>query len=85
MDKIGEEEERASRIAGEGVLEIIRHADRWERAVTAPDLLDSARLRGMVVDLYVTVLDFLLSSTNWLNKSKLSRPPQPSKADAITN
>ncbi|KAK0707742.1 hypothetical protein B0H67DRAFT_321626 [Lasiosphaeris hirsuta] len=71
--QIGEEEERASRIASQGVLEIIRHADRWEQVADMPNLMDSARLRKMVVYLYVAVLDFLLSSTEWLRKSRLRR------------
>ncbi|PMD64600.1 uncharacterized protein K444DRAFT_289248 [Hyaloscypha bicolor E] len=71
--QMGEEEERSSRIAGEGILEIIRHAGRWEQVSAISDLLNSARLRKALVALYVTVLDFLLSSTEWLSRGALGR------------
>ncbi|RYP45747.1 hypothetical protein DL768_007955 [Monosporascus sp. mg162] len=51
---IGEEEERASRISGEGILEIIRHAGRWEQVSAISDLLNSARLRKALVALEIT-------------------------------
>jgi hypothetical protein len=73
MFQMGEEEERSSRIAGEGILEIIRHAGRWEQVSAISDLLNSARLRKALVALYVTVLDFLLSSTEWLSRGALGR------------
>ncbi|KAK4168220.1 hypothetical protein QBC43DRAFT_201581 [Cladorrhinum sp. PSN259] len=71
--RIGEEQERASRIASEGIIEIIRHAGRWEQVSALSGLLDSTRIRIALVALYVTVLDFLLSATKWLKRSTLKR------------
>jgi len=36
-----------------------------------PNLLDPPRLREMVLQLYVAVLDFLVSSRRWLSKGRL--------------
>lgn len=66
-----EEEERASQIAGEGILEIVRHAGRWEQVSAISNLLSSARLPGALVSLYVTVLEFLQSATQWLSRGTL--------------
>ncbi|KAK3939165.1 hypothetical protein QBC46DRAFT_316249 [Diplogelasinospora grovesii] len=71
--RIGEEEERASRIASEGIMEILRHVGRWEQVSAISDLLDSARLPRALVALYVRVLDFLVSSTLWLKRGTLVR------------
>jgi len=73
MFQVGEEEEWASRMAGEGVLEIIRHAGRWEQVSAISELLDSTRLQKALVALYVTVLDFLLSSARWLGRGALGK------------
>ena len=73
--QIGEEEEGASQIASEGILEIIRHAGRWEQVSAISDLLQSTRLRKALITLYVAVLEFLLSSTDWLSQSALSENP----------
>jgi hypothetical protein len=73
MFQIGEEEERASRIAGEGIIEILRHVGRWEQISAISDLLDSVRLQEALIALYVRVLDFLVSSTRWLKRGTLSK------------
>ena len=71
MFQIGEEEERASRIACEGIMEILRHVGCWEQVSAISDLLNSVRLRNALVALYVRVLDFLMSSTRWLKRGTL--------------
>lgn len=68
-----EDDERASRIAGEGVLDILAHADRWERLSEISDLLSSPHIRKAIIFHYVEVLDFLVSSTHWLGKSSLRK------------
>ena len=73
MFQIGEEEERASRIAGEGIIEILRHVGRWEQISALSDILNSVRLQEALVALYVRVLDFLVSSTRWLKRSALGK------------
>ncbi|KAK0731941.1 hypothetical protein B0H67DRAFT_679478 [Lasiosphaeris hirsuta] len=82
--QIGAEEERISGIASEGLCEIIHHADRWEQVSGASNLLGSERLDELLVGLYVTVLDFLLSSKQWWEKRRLRRIGSailPSKGD----
>ncbi|KAI1441011.1 hypothetical protein F5Y02DRAFT_411112 [Annulohypoxylon stygium] len=69
--QITEDEERASRVAGEGVMEILGHMSRWEQATTISDILDSGIVRKAVIFLYTKVLDFLVSSTTWLERSSL--------------
>ncbi|KAK3947908.1 hypothetical protein QBC32DRAFT_352879 [Pseudoneurospora amorphoporcata] len=71
--QITEEEEKASRIAGEGIMEIIYHVGRWEQAVAITDILSSPTTRQAIVRLYHKVVDFLVSSTNWLRKGSLKR------------
>ncbi|KAK4223968.1 hypothetical protein QBC38DRAFT_35086 [Podospora fimiseda] len=71
--QIGEEQERASRLASEGILQIILHAGRWEQVSAISGLLNSARIRVALVALYVNVLDFLLSAKKWLDQSTLKR------------
>ena len=73
VQQIGQEEERAYQIAADGIVEIVRHAHRWEQVADMPNLLDSSRLREMVVKLYVCVLEFLQLSTDWLRRSKLGQ------------
>ncbi|CAH0019507.1 unnamed protein product [Clonostachys rhizophaga] len=70
---IAEEEERACCIAGEGILEILRHLGRWEQAAAISDLLSSEPVQRAIVILYTKVLDFLVSATLWLKRSKLSK------------
>jgi len=67
-----EEEERASCIAAEGILEILRHVSRWEQATAISTALSSASVREAIVLLYTKVLGFLVSSTHWLNAGSLS-------------
>jgi hypothetical protein len=54
-------------------MEIVRHAGRWEQVSAISDLLNSASLRKALVALYVSVLDFLVSSTKWLSRSTLGK------------
>jgi hypothetical protein len=74
---MGDEEEQASRIAGEGIIEIVRHAGRWEQVSAVSDLLNSDRLQKSLVALYVRVLDFLVSSTQWLRRGTLGKELHP--------
>ncbi|KAI1125326.1 hypothetical protein F5Y10DRAFT_11591 [Nemania abortiva] len=75
--QMGDEEEQASRTAGEGIMEIVRHAGRWEQVSAASDILNSSRIQKQLVALYVRVLDFLVSSTQWLRRGTLGKMPQP--------
>ncbi|KAK0652769.1 hypothetical protein B0T16DRAFT_105265 [Cercophora newfieldiana] len=73
--QIGEEAERTSCVVSEGILEIILHEGRWEEVVGSSNLFDSERLEKRLVELYVAVLDFLLSSKQWCDRGRLSRTP----------
>ncbi|KAL7624126.1 hypothetical protein AAE478_005683 [Parahypoxylon ruwenzoriense] len=71
--QVAEEGQRASRIASEGIIEILRHVGRWEQVSAISDLLGSQSIHKALVDLYVNILDFLVSSTQWLKRCSLRR------------
>ncbi|CAH0055146.1 unnamed protein product [Clonostachys solani] len=71
--QIIEETEKASSIAGEGILQILVHLDRWEQTANISYLLNSDHVRESIISLYTKILDFLISATLWHERSKLSK------------
>ena len=67
------DEQRACQIASDGTLEILRHADRWEQILAISDLLGAGSIRNALVGLYVRVLGFLVSSTQWMKRGSIGQ------------
>ncbi|CAI6093041.1 unnamed protein product [Clonostachys chloroleuca] len=71
--QIIEETEKATCIAGEGILQILVHLDRWEQTSKISYLLNSDPVRESIISLYTKILDFLITATLWLERSKISK------------
>ncbi|CAH0003702.1 unnamed protein product [Clonostachys byssicola] len=73
LGSIIEETEKATSIAVEGILQILVHLDRWEQTSKISCLLNSDPVRESIISLYTKILDFLISATLWLERTKLSK------------